>query len=42
MRDPDAPVNLAENLPFRSYTTLSFTWEDGASDFGSPIIDYTV
>jgi hypothetical protein len=42
MRDPAIPVNLRENLGFRSFTTLSFDWDDGHSNFGSPIIDYTV
>jgi hypothetical protein len=42
MRVPAPPTNLRERTAFRSFTTLSFDWDNGVSNYGSPIIDYTV
>jgi hypothetical protein len=42
MTEPDAPVSLTENIAQRSFTKVTFTWLDGASFNGSPIIDYTI
>jgi hypothetical protein len=42
MINPDAPVNFMENTSLRSFTDLAFTWQDGARNMGSPIIDYEI
>ena len=39
---PDAPSLLLRNEAFTTKTVLSFTWSEGASDGGSPIIDYSI
>ncbi len=39
---PDAPQSLTRNSQFTTLTALSFTWSDGASNGGSPIIGYNV
>jgi hypothetical protein len=39
---PDKPVNLQENLSERTYTTLGFSWQDGADPGGLPVLDYKV
>lgn len=39
---PDAPVNLADNLPFTHKTQIALTWEDGAENGGTPVIDYRI
>jgi hypothetical protein len=39
---PDAPVNL-ENIPETTDAfSISFSWEDGLSDGGMPVEDYTI
>jgi hypothetical protein len=39
---PDAPVSLLNNPTITSDTTIRFTWSAGASDGGSPVLDYNV
>jgi hypothetical protein len=39
---PDAPVSLTNDPSTTIDTVIRFTWSDGASDGGSPVIDYTV
>jgi hypothetical protein len=39
---PDAPISLLEDTSQRTISDLGITWSDGASDGGSPIIDYRV
>jgi hypothetical protein len=39
--NPDSPVNLTENLAYRTTTNLGITWTAG-SNSGSAIIDYWV
>jgi len=39
---PDAPRNLANNPSLTSNSIISFTWSDGASDGGTPILDYRI
>lgn len=39
---PDAPVNLAEQVASRTASSISFTWEEGASNGGAPVLDYRV
>lgn len=41
-RVPDIPINLAEDISVRTYTTDGLTWEDGVNSGGVPIIDYRV
>lgn len=39
---PDAPVNLQEVVENRSATSITFTWEAGASNGGDVVIDYRI
>lgn len=39
---PDAPINLAEDTSLRTVTTIGLTWNSGASDGGSTILDYRI
>jgi hypothetical protein len=39
---PDAPVNLLNDPVVTDAFSIKFTWEDGVSDGGRPIIDYRV
>jgi hypothetical protein len=38
----DAPISLANDPLTTTDTVIRFTWSDGSSDGGSPVIDYTV
>lgn len=39
---PDAPVNL-QNVPAETDAfSIVFTWEDGSSDGGMPVLDYRI
>jgi hypothetical protein len=42
MTQPDSPANLQEVVTSRSATSITFTWDDGASNGGDTIIDYRV
>lgn len=39
---PDAPVSLTNDLTTTTDVVIRFSWTDGASDGGSPVIDYTI
>ena len=39
---PDAPINLANDPTITTDKVLRFTWVDGTSDGGTPLIDYNV
>lgn len=39
---PDAPINLANDLLITTDKIIRFTWADGTSDGGTPVIDYKV
>lgn len=39
---PDAPISLTNDLTTTTDTEIRFTWLDGASDGGTPVIDYTI
>jgi hypothetical protein len=39
---PDAPVNLLNNPSITSSFVIGFSWEDGSSDGGSPVLDYKI
>jgi hypothetical protein len=39
---PDTPVNTAENYSLREAYQLAIIWEEGASNGGTPVIDYRV
>lgn len=39
-RVPDAPINLANVPVLTNAYQIGLSWDDGASDGGSPIIDY--
>ena len=39
---PDAPINLTNDPTVTSDTTVRFTWAEGPSNGGSPVIDFDV
>jgi len=39
---PDPPVGLADNTAVTTAYVIGFTWNDGISTGGSPIIDYRI
>jgi hypothetical protein len=39
---PDAPISLANNKAVTDAFKIGLTWKDGASNGGSPVLDYTV
>ena len=39
---PDAPLNLTNDPTTTSDTLIRFTWSQGLSNGGTPVIDYTV
>ncbi len=39
---PDAPDTLLENVAVTTRSLTSFSWSDGLSNGGAPVIDYTV
>lgn len=42
MTIPDAPLNLANNAAQTDSDQIGLTWDDGAANGGSVIIDYRV
>lgn len=42
MTSPDSPINVAETVADRSATSISFTWDKGSADGGSPVIDFRI
>lgn len=42
LTDPDPPINLLEDTSYRTSSTLALTWEAGATEGGTPVIDYRV
>jgi hypothetical protein len=39
---PDAPIDLTDDEDNTSATQISFTWNDGSSDGGAAVIDYSI
>ena len=39
---PDKPINLQDDTSVTSDVQIRFTWQDGVSDGGTPVIDYTI
>lgn len=39
---PDAPKSLSHNPSGTSMTTASFSWSNGASNGGKPVLDYLI
>lgn len=39
---PDAPIGVADNAVVTTATRIGITWQRGASNGGTPIIDYRV
>jgi hypothetical protein len=39
---PDAPINLLNDALVTSDLSIRFTWDQGTSDGGSPVLDYDV
>jgi hypothetical protein len=39
---PDAPVNLINNFAVTNKAVIQFSWSNGVSDGGSPVLDYRV
>ena len=42
LTNPDAPISLIEVYSERQATAIGISWEKGAANGGSPILDYTV
>lgn len=40
--EPDAPLNLAEDVSKRTSTKVGLTWEDAVNNGGMPVIDYRI
>jgi len=39
---PDSPVNLANDAATTTDTVIKFTWDDGASNGGTSVLDYDI
>jgi len=39
---PDAPINVANNPAVTTATRVGLTWQAGASNGGSAVLDYTI
>ncbi len=39
---PDSPVALTNNFAVTNKAVIQFTWSDGVSDGGSPVVDYRI
>jgi hypothetical protein len=39
---PDAPVGLTNNFAVTNKAVIQFSWSNGVSDGGSPVLDYRV
>jgi len=39
---PDAPINLVETVAARTPTSITFEWQDGASNGGATVTDYRI
>ena len=37
---PDPPVSFAEDITEKTGTKIGLTWAEGASNGGTPVIDY--
>lgn len=42
MTIPSPQVNLAETTSLRATQTIALEWQNGATDGGTPIVDYQV
>jgi hypothetical protein len=40
--NPDAPVNIVEDITERALNSVAFTWEQGASNGGSVVFDFNI
>lgn len=39
---PDAPINLLDNVLVTSDSVIGFSWNEGASNGDSPVLDYRI
>jgi hypothetical protein len=39
---PDAPISLTNDPSLTSASSISFYWDQGASNGGTPVIDYSI
>ncbi len=39
---PDKPLNVVETVSARSASSISFTWQNGVADGGTPVLDYRI
>ena len=39
---PDAPINLANDVSVTTETTIGLTWSPGNSNGGTPVVDYKI
>jgi hypothetical protein len=42
LRVPDKPINLVNVPASTSGSTIGLSWENGANDGGSPVVDYMI
>ena len=42
LREPDAPVNLANDPSITSGSQIGLTWAQGIENGGTPVIDFTI
>jgi hypothetical protein len=42
LREPDAPVNLANNPNVTSGSQIGLTWAQGSENGGTPVTDFTL
>jgi len=42
LQEPDAPINLQNDLQITSDSVIKINWQPGKSDGGSVVLDYTV
>lgn len=42
MTNPDAPINLAEDVSARTEDSITITWDEGVANGGRIVIDYRV
>jgi hypothetical protein len=42
LTNPDKPINVQEIIAQRSATSISFQWDKGADNGGSPVLDFRI
>lgn len=42
MTNPDAPINVAEDISLKSATSIALEWDEGLTNGGATVIDYEI